>query len=249
MGIRLFRKTQDLPPDRKARLAVFAKKTHLPFKDLTLLHGALVHSSFAHEQKPPIPDNQRLEYLGDSVLGLIINDSLFRSYQNMDEGRMARIKASLASEQTLARAASRISLGEVLLLGRGEKQTGGKTRSSILADALEAVIGALYVDRGWQAVYTFVTELLADEIEKLSGREDVRDPKTKLQEYLQKQGKALPEYKLLGKTGPDHKSTFQISVSLSGKEIAQGTGESRKKAEHQAASNALKKFHRMRIGN
>ena len=111
------------------------------------------------------------------------------------------------------------------------------------------MIGALYVDRGWQAVYTFVTELLADEIEKLSGREDVRDPKTKLQEYLQKQGKALPEYKLLGKIGPDHKSTFQISVSLSGKEIAQGTGESRKKAEHQAASNALKKFHRMRIGN
>lgn len=240
MGLRfLSSRKSDLSPERTARLGKYLKKLQIPAKSLDLYHLALLHSSFAHETGQEA-DNQRLEYLGDSVLALIINDYLFRKHPGMTEGRMARIKAAVASEAALCRFARELGIGDLILLGRGEIQTGGKTRASILADALEALIGALYMDRGWNAAYRFVTELIHDEVQSLAALSDVRDPKTRLQERVQRQGRPLPEYRLIQKKGPEHKQTFEIAVFAGGREIGRGQGASKKKAEHQAALTALR---------
>lgn len=232
-------KNPDLSPERTARLSRFLKKLKVSPKHLDLYHLAFVHSSFAHESGAT-EDNQRLEYLGDSVLSLIINDHLFRTYPGMQEGRMARIKAQIASEAALSSFARGLGLTDVVLLGRGEKQTGGHSRPSIQADALEAFIGALYLDRGWNAVYRFTTDLIQSEVESLARASDVRDPKTRLQERLQRQGRPLPEYRLINQKGPAHRSVFEVAVIAGGREIGRGQGSSRKKAEHQAALAALK---------
>ncbi|MBL8022295.1 MAG: ribonuclease III [Leptospirales bacterium] len=244
MGLRFFsRRTQpETSPDRLAKLKSYCKLHHIPVTDYSLIHQALLHSSYAHESKPAVPDNQRLEYLGDSVLSLIVNDNLFRNYPEMSEGKMARIKATLASEATLAQAARSIELSDVILLGRGEKQTGGKTRASILADALEAVIGAVYLERGWDACYKFVSNLLGEKMRGLASQKDVRDSKTRFQEFIQRLKKPLPVYETVKSSGPDHKPVFEVAVMVGGREVGRGKGDSRKKAEHQAAENALSKM-------
>jgi len=241
MGLRFLKpRNSDLSPERAARLGKYLKKLSISPKHLDLYHLALVHSSYAHEAGTPDQSNQRLEYLGDSVLSLIINDYLFRKYPGMSEGRMARIKSSLASEAALSRFSRDLGLGELILLGRGEKQTGGKARASVLADGLEALIGAVYMDRGWAQASRFFTDLIAEDVQRLALASDVRDPKTRLQERLQRQGKSLPEYKILSQTGPEHRQTFAIAVFAGSKEIGRGEGSSRKKAEHQAALAALR---------
>lgn len=241
MGLRfLLPRNSDLSPERTARLGKYLKKLSLSPKNLDLYHLALVHSSFAHEVHAPEENNQRLEYLGDSVISLIINDHLYRKYPGMSEGRMARIKSSLASEAALSRFSRDLGLGEMILLGRGEKQTGGKARASVLADGLEALVGALYMDRGWNAAYRFFVDLIQEQVRSLAQAGDVRDPKTRLQERLQRQGKSLPEYRVLAQTGPQHRQTFAVAVFAGSREIGRGEGTSRKKAEHQAALAALR---------
>ena len=210
------------------------------FQNPELLSRSLIHSSYRNEQEIPVEDNQRLEYLGDSVLGLVINEYLYHRFPESPEGHLARLKSSLVSETTLAEIGRRIHLGRYLTLGKGEKASGGQERSSNLADALEAVIAAVYLDAGLERVRKFVLDLYREHLEALDRAETGTDYKSRLQEAMQKHFKQTPVYRLLSQSGPDHKKEFVVGVFLEKRELARGEGSSRKKAEQRAARLALK---------
>ena len=215
------------------------------FRDRGLLEHAMTHTSRANEDvSGGVHDNESMEFLGDAVVGFVIADVLFREFPDFDEGEKSKTKAALVSTATLARQAERLNLGEHLLLGRGEEKTGGRRKQALLADGYEALIAAIYLDGGIEHVRTFIirefSPLLA-EVQKL-GVAGAQDYKSALQELLQARDQPLPEYRLIGTMGPDHRKLFQVEVVVNGEALAESTGPSKKEAEQDAARAALDKL-------
>ncbi len=208
------------------------------FKQPMLLENALTHSSYANEGKRGLKSNERLEFLGDSVLGFITAGYLFR-HGTGEEGELTRLRASLVCEKALSAYARKIDLGECLLLGRGELRGGGAERPSILADAFEAVIAAIYLDGGLQAAEEFILPFIKDELTH-QRRPQFKDYKTALQEIIQQNPEERLEYVLTGESGPDHNKQFTVEVHLNSNVIGNGRGRSKKEAEQQAAREALR---------
>jgi ribonuclease-3 len=214
------------------------------FRDPGLLEHALTHTSRANEDASGgVIDNESLEFLGDAVLGFAIADLLFRKFPNEDEGWKSKIKASLVSTASLARLAERLNLGDHLLLGRGEEKTGGRRKQALLADVYEAIIAAIYLDGGVEHATAFIQRQFAELLEE--AREPAamnRDFKSALQERVQSGGEPLPEYVVVGETGPDHHKTFQVEVRVRGQALAEAFGRSKKEAEQEAARLALERL-------
>ena len=212
------------------------------FRDRGLLEHAMTHTSRANEDvSGGVIDNESLEFLGDAVLGFIVADTLFHAFPEFNEGQKSKVKATLVSTATLARQAERLSLGDHLLLGRGEEKTGGRRKQALLADGYEALIAAIYLDGGVEQARAFITREFAALVS------DVRrtglvggDHKSALQEYLQ--SNALPEYRLAGTVGPDHRKLFQIQVVVRDQVLAEAIAPSKKEAEQEAARGALEKL-------
>jgi len=214
------------------------------FKDVGLLEHAMTHTSRANEDvSGGVLDNESLEFLGDAVLGFVIADCLFREFPAFDEGQKSKMKAMLVSASTLARQAEQLSLGDHLLLGRGEEKTGGRRKHALLADGYEALIAAIYLDGGIDQVRTFITREFMPLIDGIR-RDGLGgfDHKSSLQEYLQSLEIPLPEYRLAGTAGPDHHKQFQVDVIVRGTLVASAEGPSKKEAEQEAARLALEKL-------
>ena len=207
-----------------------------PFANPELLDRALAHRSWCAETEGAL-SNERLEFLGDAVLGLVVTDHLFLTYPDLPEGELAKVRASLVNSEALAEVATSLDLGSFLLLGKGEAASGGREKPSILADAMEAVIGAVYLDGGWQAAAALVMHLLSDRIEEAAAGPGGQDYKTRLQELAARQFEQLPNYEVYDE-GPDHAKRFFASVFLGGVLRGQGEGRSKKQAEQGAARMA-----------
>ena len=212
------------------------------FRDENLLRLALTHPSVAHEQNNPMPHNQRLEFLGDSVLGLVLSRELFEKFPAADEGALTKSRAKLVNAGSLAARARELGLGAHLILSRGEENTGGRERASALADAFEALLGAIFLDGGFEAARAFVLREFATDFTALAEGTDFQNPKGELQELLQSRSPRAPEYEFISASGPDHDRVFECAVRHDGVELARGTGKSKKNAESAAALEALKKL-------
>ena len=209
------------------------------FKNPKLLETALTHTSYANESRTPVQHNERLEFLGDSVLQIVSADYLFHAYADRPEGDLTRIRSSLVSEGALFQFAQEINLGEYLRLGRGEERCGGRTRPSVVSDAFEAVIAALYLDGGMEAARALIHRVLLDKEQEEAVEERRRDYKTELQELVQRRSNQTLHYEMIGATGPDHAKLFTCAVLLNGQMAGTGTGKSKKEAEPAAARAAL----------
>ncbi|HBP89597.1 MAG TPA: ribonuclease III [Nitrospiraceae bacterium] len=213
------------------------------FKQPALLCEALTHRSFSQTQPQVVsPHNERLEFLGDAVLGLVVSESLAAIFPNCTEGELSKIKAGLISRFTLSKAASRLQLGQWLRLGRGEEVTKGREKISLLANALEAIIGAVYLDGGLDAARAFIQKVLSTEFSSLRNSPDSSvgwDGKSRLQEWTHKQFGASPQYRLVRESGPDHQKVFAVTVEVQGKIMGQGEGRTKKEAEQRAAAQAI----------
>ena len=208
------------------------------FKDISLLQNALAHSSYANERwHNSLMSNERLEFLGDSILGMMVAEYLYRTFPDRPEGELTRMRADMVCEQTLAAVAGRIDLGRHLLLGNGEEQGGGRTRNSILADAVESVIAASFLDGGMEAARQFIQKFILVEVpvKKLHNV----DYKTGLQELVQQKKNQVLTYTRVGESGPDHDKRFDVEVKLNGKVVGLGSGSSKKRAEQDAARAAM----------
>lgn len=215
------------------------KKLGYSFKDKTLLETALSHSSYANENRAEgLESNERLEFLGDSVLGQIVAAYLYRNYPKMPEGQMTRLRAELVCETSLYEVSKKLELGRYIKLGRGEEHTGGRGRESILADAVEAIIAAIYLDGGLEAAKRFIDRyiLTGFEAEEIHS---VTDYKTALQERVQRSAGQILSYELVSESGPDHRKTFTMRVDLNGSPIGEGSGRTKKEAEQNAARSGL----------
>ena len=211
------------------------------FKNITLLQNALAHSSYANERwHNSLKSNERLEFLGDSILGMVVAEYLYRNFPNRLEGDLTRMRADMVCEQSLAMIAERIGLGKHLLLGNGEEAGGGRTRNSILADAVESVIAACFLDGGMEPARAFINTfvLTAVPVRKLRNA----DYKTALQELVQQKKNQVLSYELVEQSGPDHDKHFVVQVSLNGEVAGHGEGKSKKRAEQDAARNAIEKL-------
>lgn len=211
------------------------------FRDISLLENALTHSSYANEHyHNSLRSNERLEFLGDSILGMIVADHLYGHFPDRPEGELTRMRADMVCEQSLAVVAGRIRLGEYLMLGHGEEQGGGRTRNSILADGVESVIAACYLDGGYEAALKFVNTFVLSDIPVVKYHN--ADYKTALQEKVQQKKNQTLSYHLIGEEGPDHDKRFLVEVWLNGETVGQGAGTSKKRAEQDAARAALAKL-------
>lgn len=211
------------------------------FRNISLLQNALTHSSYANERwHNSLLSNERLEFLGDSVLGMLVAEYLYRNFPDRPEGELTRMRADMVCEQTLAAVANRIGLGEHLLLGHGEEQGGGRSRNSILADAMESVIAACFLDGGMEAALGIVQKFILVEVpvKKLHNT----DYKTGLQELVQRKKNQVLSYALVDQSGPDHNKQFVVEVSLNGTVVGKGTGSSKKRAEQDAARDATERL-------
>lgn len=210
---------------------------HYSFKDKDLLRHAMTHSSFANEQRlNKLACNERLEFLGDAVLELSVSDYLFKQNPTMPEGMMTRTRASIVCEPTLAFCARQIELGSYILMGKGEEQTGGRHRDSIVSDAFEALIGAIYLDGGFTNAKEFIDHFVLNDLEE---KQLFFDSKTILQEMIQSATKDLLSYEVIREEGPDHDKTFTVEAHLGDKTISVGTGKTKKHAEQDAAYKAI----------
>lgn len=217
----------------------FEEKLGYSFKDKSLLELALTHSSFANENKLK-KNNERFEFLGDSVLGFVTAEYLFTEFKNRPEGEMTKLRAAVVCEKSLFKFAEQIDLGKYILLGRGEDSTGGRNRPSVVSDAFEAIIAAIYIDGGMEAVKPYILRFIKDAVKRETS---FKDNKSLLQEEIQKvKGNSLA-YEEVGEEGPDHDKTFVFRVKLNGEIIGKGKGKSKKEAEQNAAGNALNKLH------
>jgi len=210
------------------------------FRDASLLLQALTHKSYSNEYRDEArPHNERLEFLGDTVLDFLISDLLMNICPDSPEGELSKLRSALVSETNLSRVARELGLGSYLLLGKGEEQTGGRDKSSLLANALEAAIAALYLDGGLEAAYGFIRSRFEADIREMAGSGRTFDSKTELQEYCQSTFGELPVYSVVSETGPDHLKVFEVEISASGRALARGSGRSKKEAEQDAAMHAL----------
>ena len=208
------------------------------FKNITLLQNALTHSSYANERwHNSLMSNERLEFLGDSILGMCVAEYLYKTFPDRPEGELTRMRADMVCEKTLAAVANRIELGKHLMLGNGEEQGGGRSRNSILADAVESVIAASFLDGGMAAAQQFIQKFILVEVPvtKLHNA----DYKTALQELVQQKKNQVLSYTLVGESGPDHDKRFEVEVKLNGKVVGVGSGSSTKRAEQDAARAAI----------
>ena len=211
------------------------------FRNVQLLQNALTHSSYANERwHNSLLSNERLEFLGDSVLGMLVAEYLYKTFPDRPEGELTRMRADMVCEHTLATVANRIGLGDHLLLGHGEERLGGRSRESILADATESVIAACFLDGGLTAAEQFVKQYILVEVPV--SRPNNMDYKTALQELVQQRKNQVLSYTLVGQSGPDHDKQFDVEVSLNGNVVGSGSGRSKKRAEQMAAKAAMEKL-------
>lgn len=232
-----------LEKSRLERLKQFAKRLRIPLGDGQLLNEALTHKSYTHEHKMnPSCNNEKLEFLGDSVLGLVISQHVFETYPGVTEGGLSKVKSVIVSAQVLSEKAAALDLGDFILLGKGEEKSGGRIRTSLLADALEAVIGAVYLVGGLPAARELVLSLLQEDVGKVFSGRIEKDYKTLLQEHFQKTQKTAPWYEVIREWGPDHNRNFEAACMVSGKNLATGIGKNKKEAEQLAAHEAIKKL-------
>jgi ribonuclease-3 len=212
------------------------------FHEPLLLKKALIHSSHAHEQNIS-EDNEQMEFLGDAVLGLLVSDLLFRAHPDLTEGELSKLKGFFVSSANLVKYAEQLELGRYLYLGKGEEKTGGRTKQALLVDALEAIIGAIYLDGGLDSARQLITKFMEPQLDEVSLKgERTADFKTALQELLQARSLAGAHYVAVSETGPDHEKLFTVDVELNGKIIARGIGLTKKAAEQAAAKQALAQF-------
>ncbi len=229
-----------LNEDRLNTMRRLAENLGLTGVDPTLLHLALCHSSYANEQDNCENfGNERLEFLGDAIIGFIVTEKLYNEYPDLREGQLSKIKSIVVSKRILAKCSDELGFGEHLLLGKGEEQTGGRTRFSILGNLFESVVGAIHLSCGMDRSKQFIYEQLNEEIELAVRGESIVDYKSILQEQVQKQFGVLPLYCLVSSTGPDHDKDFVVEVFVRDHCVGRGTGKSKKRAEKDAASNAL----------
>ena len=241
--MRLFKRTDaQLAPAvdgvRRDELLVFQRHAGIKFKDLDLLNLAFCHRSFANEQGGGVGNNERLEFFGDSVLGLVVAEYLYESLPDRAEGELAKIKSFVVSEASLQGIARELRIDNYILIGRGEEFSGGRSKKAILADAMEAVIGAYFLDSGLRESRRFVLRFLIPEIAKVLEDRHDKDYKTLLQEYAQRKFKTYPKYVVSKRTGPDHDRVFWMEVEVAGKSYGPGKGPNKKQAEQAAASLA-----------
>ncbi len=216
------------------------------FRDIALLENALTHRSFINENLAlPFKDNERLEFLGDAVLELTITDMLMRKFPDYTEGQLSKLRASVVNEQPLAELARRFRLGESLLLGRGEESSGGRMKASLLANAFESIIAAMFLDAGFDRTAAFIGRLFAPLIGEGTAAVVYRDYKTAVQEVCQIRFRDVPRYVLISETGPDHDKRFETSLVMGERVVATGTGRNKKEAEQQAAKLAMEAFQAM----
>lgn len=208
------------------------------FKNKKLLKNALTHSSFANEQRGATASNERLEFLGDSVLSIIVSEYIYHNFPDLPEGQLTRLRASLVCEKTLCEFSKQLCIGDFLLLGKGERTNGGHNRPSILADAFEAVLAAMYLDGGMEVCRRHVLRFITEELRHFE-HENFKDYKTELQEIIQRNPEEQLSYVLIGEKGPDHDKCFTVEVHLNSNVIGTGTGHSKKTAEQAAARQAL----------
>jgi ribonuclease-3 len=231
-------RAQKLSPTE--RVAALETMVLVEFVDKAQALTALTHKSYCNEHKyEPCSDNERLEFLGDAVIDLAIGDRLMLRFPTADEGELTKLRSLIVNEEGLARVSRALNLGELLLLGRGEELTGGRDKNSVLADALEAVIGAIYVGNGMPAVLSFVDRAFGDALDGVAQGRQGHDYKSLLQEDAQGRLKASPKYRVISETGPDHSKTFEVEVSIGADVFARSTGRSKKEAEQSAAQKTL----------
>lgn len=225
------------------RLLSFQKDLGYHFKDTAFLCEALRHSSYVNEKhEPALKDNERLEFLGDAVLDLVVTHTLMNRFPDTREGDLSRMRATIVNESQLATVAQKLRVGEHLLLGRGEALSHGEQKASILADALEAVIAAVYLDGGFEVAFEVVTGLFSEPMAHVGERLLAEDFKSRLQELVQSKFKTIPQYKVESESGPDHDKEFEIRLTVGTFLTTRGTGKSKKAAEQEAARIALDKL-------
>ncbi|MGI6731554.1 MAG: ribonuclease III [Anaerovoracaceae bacterium] len=229
----------------------FQQNLEYKFKNPHLLETALTHSSYINEGRKrttsglntelPNSDNERLEFLGDAIFDAIISEQLYNQLENVEEGKLSKLRAAIVCERSLAQCSRQLSLGKYLRLGKGEENTGGRDRDSILADAMEAVIAAVYLDGGWDQAQIFVIKYFSETIKNAIAGKLSRDYKTDIQEKLQSKGEANIKYIIEKEEGPDHNKVFFVNLSYNGKIIGSGSGKNKKEAEQNAAKEALER--------
>jgi len=226
--------------ERKKQLKEFESIIDVHFKNIDLLDASLTHSSYANQYNLKYNDhNERLEFLGDSVLSLIVSEYLYKKFRNKHEGKLTRIRASVVCEGSLAEMAKKLMVNKYLRIGKGEELSGGREKESLNADACEAVIAAIYLDRGYDKAKEFVMKNLQEKINSVGSIQNYNDFKTKLQEYVQKNLLSTIKYTVAGEYGPDHDKVFEIELYLDNKCYGKGQGKSKKEAEQEAAKVAL----------
>jgi ribonuclease-3 len=226
-----------LEPGRKKQLAAFQKTAGFRFKRIDLLNLSFMHRSVSNETSSNL-NNERLEFLGDSILGAACATMLYQKYAEKNEGELAKIKSVVVSEEVLSSVARLLQLDTMLLLGKGEELSGGRHKKAILADTMEALIGALYLDSGYKAAFAFVNRYFAPEIDRVTVENYYRDYKSLLQELCQQCYRTYPQYRLVKISGPDHEHMFWIEVMVNGTSYGPGAGRNKKSAEQDAARMA-----------
>jgi len=230
-------------PQRANDLKRLCRELGIRVRDLSLLDQALSHRSYVHEQDMGRGEsNERMEFLGDSVLGLVVNEALYEKFAKRQEGRLTKIKSLLVSETVLSRRAEELELGKYIHLSDNERLSGGENRSSILADAFEAVIAAIYLDSGLGAARSFIEDHILSDMEKLLNIEEYKNYKSVIQEHAQKKLGARPRYRVVSATGPEHERKFFVELKIDGRALGRGEGKNKKEAEQMAARNALSKL-------
>jgi ribonuclease III len=226
--------------EESKNLKSFEKKLNYRFGHKPLLKMALTHKSYANERRlEPTDHNERLEFLGDAVLELVVSDLLMDNYPDSAEGELSKLRASIVNETTLASVARDHCVGDYLYLGKGEEMGSGREKSSLLADALEAILGAIYLDRGFKKAHKVIKRIALELFEQVGQEGFYKDYKTQLQEQAQILFKTVPKYRLVGESGPDHDKTFEVNIVIRGEVLGVGKGKSKKSAEQNAAKEAL----------
>ena len=226
---------------RQDQLKRLSKVLNIPLGDGRIVSEALTHKSYAHERKMLSSyNNEKLEFLGDSVLGLVISQHVFESFPEVTEGGLSRVKSVIVSAQVLSEKAIRLNLGDYLWMGKGEEKSGGRVRPGLLADALEALIGAVYLVGGLPAARDLVLGLLREDVDNVFSGRIEKDYKTLLQEHFQKTQKTAPRYDIVREWGPDHNRNFEAACKVNGKTLSVGVGKNKKEAEQLAAQEAIR---------
>ena len=210
------------------------------FKDAKLLNTALTHRSWVNEHKNQNRSNERLEFLGDAILEYVVSDLIYVQFPEKEEGFLTALRARIVNTESLSEASEKFALGKFLLLSKGEEDTGGRSNHSLLADTLEAVIGAVYLDQGLVSCKNFIKEKIIPNLEEIS-KEPLKDPKSLFQEYVQAKGLSTPKYQVIKEVGPDHDKTFTLDVTVDGNTMGTGSGKSKSEAAQNAAKDALEK--------